>query len=205
MNKLLTLNINQMTCLQFLTEVEDTTCSDLCNTDFSVWLKGKCDLELCLRPRDIGFDLYYYADHIQQCLYNKKAPKGLEVPFDLGLLWNEHTQNIILAEEAGHPFKSWKWAGSGLLFLENKSQGMNNCMTFLYNDDQCNIILQISAAYPWFFKDAPSPELNISYKDWLPAYKILYKTIIPRKIAQKWVKQLNKLYATLDARMTCCK
>ena len=204
MNNLLNLNIDQAACLQFLTEVKDNEFVDL-DTFISVWLK-QGDARLCLQRVSVGFDLDDFAEHLQQCLDNKiGVPKELDNKVDLGFLWNEHIQKIILAEEAGKPLKSWDWIAGHTVFLQCRANGDKSCNTFLYNDHQGNIILQISAAYPWFFKDAPSSELNISYDDWLPKHKILYKIIIPRKVAQKWVKQLIQLHATLDARMTCCK
>ena len=148
MNILLILNINQNDRLEFATEVEDNDFIDLNNTFISVWLKGN-GLELRLRPKAVGFDLYDYADHIQQCLDNKKSiPKELEKTVNLGLLWSEHTQKCILAEEAGKQLANWDWAGIELFFLENQSENINNCMTFLYNDEQGNIILETSSTYP---------------------------------------------------------
>ena len=108
---------------------------------------------------------------------------------------------ISLAEETGKPLKNWKWLAGKTVFLQCKANGDNNCNTFLYNDDNGNIIFEISAAYPWFFKDAPSPELNISYDDWLPKYKIIYKTTISREIAQQWFIKLNDLYTKLEDNM----
>ena len=205
MNILLTLNINKHDYLQFITDVDDNNFIDLNNTFMSTWLKQR-DSMICINTISVGFELDKYAYHIQQCLDNQiSIPKELCKNIDLGLLWNEHNQKIILAEEAGNQFKSWKWIASETVFLESNANGKHSCMTFIYNDEQGNIIMETSSTYPWFFEDAPSPKLNISYNDWLPQYKILYKTTISRKVAQKWVKQLNELYEKLDANMKCCK
>ena len=205
MNILLILNIDKNDSLEFATKVTDNNFIDLNNTFISVWLT-RSKKKLCLRKISVGFDLGDLIDNINQCLNNKKRiPKELGKNADLGLLWNNHIQKIILAEEAGKPFNSLDWAGISLFFLDNKCAGFKNCNTFLYNDEQGNIIFETSAAYPWFFEDAPSPKLNISYNDWLPQYKILYKTTISREVAQEWIKQLNELYEKLDANMNCCK
>ena len=41
--------------------------------------------------------------------------------------------------------------------------------------------------------------------DWLPKYKIMYKTIISKEIAQEWFIQLNDLYTKLEANMPSSK
>ena len=170
-----------------------------------MWLKQE-DVMLCLQRISVGFELDDFMQHVQQCLDNQiNVSKKLGEKIDLGLLWNEHWQKIALAEDAGAPLKSWRWIAMETIFLQCNVNGDLSCNTFLYNDAQDNIILETAAAYPWFFKNAPSPELNISYDDWRPTHKILYKTVIPRKVAQKWIKQLNKLYAKLDANMMSCK
>ena len=205
MNILLNLNINDSDCLQLVSEFENNDFINLCNTSISVWLKYS-DTIICVHAMAVGFDLYYLADHINQCLNNKKnIPKNFGNNIDLGLLWNKHIQKIILAEESGKQFKNLEWEGTKLFFLENQCEGLKNCMTFLYNDNHGNIIFETSYSYPWFLEDAQSTEFKISYDDWLPKYKVLYKTMITNEIAQQWIKQLNELYAKLDSNMTCCK
>ena len=205
MNILLTLNINKYDYLQFITDVDDNNFIDLNNTFMSAWLKQR-DSMICINTISVGFELDKYAYHMQQCLDNQiSIQKELGKDIDLGLLWNENWQKISLAEDAGKPLENWDWIADNTIFLQCKTNSNNSCNTFLYNDEQGNIIFEISAAYPWFFEDAPSPELNISYDDWLPKYKILYKTTISRKVAQQWVKQFNELYEKLDANMICCK
>ena len=89
-----------------------------------------------------------------------------------------------------------------MLFLGNDSDEFNSCTTFLYNDEQGNVVLEVSSTYPWFFgEDVP----DISYDDWLPEYKILYKTIISKDVIQKWIKQMTAFRDMLEEKTTCCK
>ena len=92
MNILLTLNINNANYLQFITDIEDNYFINLSKTSISVWLK-QSDAMLCINAISNGFDLYYYAEHVEQCLNNKKSiPKELGKNIYLGFLWNKHWQ-----------------------------------------------------------------------------------------------------------------
>ena len=205
MNILLNLKINQRDCLQFITDIEDNDFINLNNTFISVWLK-QSKKKLCICKVSVGFELYDFAERIQKCLNNQiGTPTTFGKNVDLGLLWNEHWQKLSLAEKTGNTFKSWDWLADNTIFLQSSANGKHSCNTFLYNDDNGNIIFETSAAYPWFFKNAQSPELNISYDNWLPKYKILYKTIISRKIAQEWFIKLNDLYTKLESNMPSSK
>jgi|GEM_PF-1354302 len=198
MNTLLVLNIDQNVDLQVLTEVEDNSFINLYNAYLSVHLHSGDELK-CLDKSGVGYDLYYIAERVEGCLnLQRYIPSTLGKNVDIGLLWHQHWQKIALAEDAGSPLSTWKWPGMELSFFENKGSGFDSCMTWLYNDEHGQIVMQVSNAYPWFFKDAPSDDVNISYDDWLPQYKILYKTIIPRDVAQEWVKGFHDLYARLE-------
>lgn len=203
MKKLLSLNIDQNDCFEIVTELEDNDyIMNLYNTIFMIYLHHQTE-KYKVHRFAVGYDLYYLAEHIQKCINNQlPIPQELEQDIDLGWLWNEHTNKIILAEEVGSQLPSWKWVGTPLLFLENKGAGFDSCMTWLYNDENGNILLKVSSAYPWFFKDTPADHLYISYNEWLSSYKVHYKTIIPRDVAQKWVKDLQGLYAMLELNLT---
>ena len=202
MNQSLNLKINTIDSLLIATKSDDYDfIIDLNNAVFVAYLQHQNN-KIKIHRFAVGYDLYYFSEHIQKCIEGKiNIPIGLDRNIDLGLLWNEHWQKISLAEDSGHPLPTWKWVASDTVFFQNKSDGDFSNNTFLYNDQQGNIILQVSLAYPWFFTDAPSNELNISYYDWLLKYKIVYKSMIPREIAQQWVLQLNELYAQLDKNM----
>lgn len=158
MNTLLVLNIDQNTDLQVLTEIEDNSFINLYNSYLSVHLRRSDGLK-CLDKNDVGYDLHYIAQRIEGCLnLQRHIPIILGENVDIGLLWNQHSQKIALAEDAGCPLPTWDWPGMGLSFFENKGSGFDSCMTWLYNDEHGQIVMQVSNIYPWFFKDAPSAD-----------------------------------------------
>lgn len=199
MNKILDLNINDQCLLEIVTELDDLEyVSNLYNTLFKIYLQTQRGRDLVMRSC-VGYDLHYIAERIEGCLQLQRyIPSILGHNMDLGLLWHQHWQKVAIAEDSGNPLSSWKWPGMELYLVENKGSGFDSCITWLYNDENGQIIMQVNNIYPWFFKDAPSPDLDISYDDWLPQYKILYKTIIPKNVAKQWVKDLHGLYSMLE-------
>lgn len=204
MNKVLTLQINQNDDVYFVT-VADLQDIEVFYTIFKAYLNTDNKL-IKIHRFSTGRDFYDFICSLEEALNNeRKISKELGKNVNLGLLWNEHTQKIILAEEAGKPLKSWDWSGDDLLFLGNKADEFSSCITFLYNDEQGNIVLEVSSTYPWFFGEDPPEDLYVSYDDWLPEYKILYKTIISKDTVQKWIKEMIAFRDMLEEKITCCK
>tara|TARA_Y100000588_G_scaffold80464_1_gene84365 strand:+ start:1332 stop:1715 length:384 start_codon:yes stop_codon:yes gene_type:complete len=125
-NILVTLSVDTIACLQFITDIEDNNFINLYNTYFSIWLKRK-NKRFCLRKQAVGYDLYYFVERIQDCIENKRNfPLVLGEKVDLGLLLNNHNQKIILSQETGMPLKDWRWIGDEFLFFENNADGFNS-------------------------------------------------------------------------------
>jgi len=200
-NKVLTLKINKTDSLSFITDIHSKE-MDLFNTPFSAYLEVKNKLTK-IHKLLVGQEFYDCIGSLQQAIEGKRRiVNKLGNNIDLGLLWNEHTQKIIQAEESGKPVKNWHWEGDFLVLFFNHADGENSCVTFLYNDDNGNIIFEVSLEYPWFFIEN---DPDISYENWLSQYKTFYKTIISKDVAMKWIEQMAMFRDKLDANMTCCK
>ena len=109
---------------------------------------------------------------------------------DLGILWNKHWQSVALSQLKKQQLFTWDWLGSNLLFLQCYSNKNLSNNTFLYQDEYGNNVLQISSCYPYFFVD---DNATITYDQWLPSYKILYKKTIDMRVIEKWSIQLQEL------------
>ena len=65
--------------------------------------------------------------------------------------------------------------------------------SWLYNDEQGNIIFEITPFYPWFYVTKKTNKEKVSYKEWIENYKPTIKTIIPHKNLKKWIIQAEHM------------
>jgi hypothetical protein len=71
------------------------------------------------------------------------------------------------------------------------------CTTWLYNNDQGDIIMQITPSYRWHFFDPKEDENYITYEEFMQNYQpILFRTI-PKEVAQEWLIQVEQLAAKI--------
>lgn len=175
---------------------------NLINTDFTIWLKQEAEM-LKILDNGHGSDFDYFADYIEECIDKKNnITERFGGQVDLGFLYNQHSQAMRLAEKTGQPLDDLiDWDGDDLLFWGYGSHRFKSNASFLYNDENGKIIIEFSSMYPWRLTDAPSKELDISYEDWLPESKVLYKKEISKATAKQWVKQLRKLHHDLEENM----
>jgi hypothetical protein len=187
--------------LNFITEIEDDSIVHLYPLDFALWLQTT-GASICLKKIFKGSDIGTYLRHIDKCLRNEcPIPTEVTFPRDLGLDLNNHSYYELLSRPCTYFYPTWYWIANDTILLISKDS-FDSCVTFLYNDDQGSIVFQVSKIYPNFFKSPSWPEQTISYEDWLPQYKILYKTIIPHEDAQNWHQQLQILYEKIESNVS---
>ena len=70
--------------------------------------------------------------------------------------------------------------------------------TWLYNDDQGNIIFEVTPLYRWsFFPDEPEDPDFITYEEFMQNYKPLLTRVIPRNVAITWLEQMIKTFRSI--------
>ena len=72
--------------------------------------------------------------------------------------------------------------------------------TWLYNDENNNIIIEMTRDYPWHFIELDSPSEDpdyITYEEFMKDYKPLIYRVIPRYVAITWLEQVMKVYRGL--------
>ena len=65
--------------------------------------------------------------------------------------------------------------------------------SWLYNDQEGNIVFEITPFYSWFNVTKKTHPDKISYKKWIENYKPIIKTIIPKENIKQWIKQAEEL------------
>lgn len=103
---------------------------------------------------------------------------------DIGYLWNQYLhgdETLECFEKEGQSF----WIGEPFSLWSIKG-----FTTWLYNDTNGAIILEITPTYKWHFDPAGS---NESYDEFMTHYKPEFTRIIPRTIAHQWAEQLHEI------------
>jgi len=104
---------------------------------------------------------------------------------NIGYYWNESVNGV----NPENPFNE------NYSLLKKYALWESHITTWIYNNEQGQIILEITPYYPHTFSD------NFSYQDfltWMQNYKPLYKTIIPRHVAEQWLAQAQQILDTID-------
>ncbi|HLJ31366.1 MAG TPA: hypothetical protein VKU36_02930 [Candidatus Babeliales bacterium] len=71
-------------------------------------------------------------------------------------------------------------------------------VTWIYNDQNGNIILEITPAYPYFYCDKKEEPNYVSYKKWIKNYQPYVIAEIPRSTALGWLKIAEHIIKTVD-------
>lgn len=100
---------------------------------------------------------------------------------DLGFEFNQFTEG---KQEFNDAFLEYNW-------LSNSSK-RPYYDSWLYNDENGNIILEITPFYPWHNVTKKTCPNKISYKEWIKNYKPVVKTIISKENFKQWVKQADE-------------
>jgi len=110
---------------------------------------------------------------------------------DIGYLYNEELQGnpglfYTKLEERDY------WIGNNYLLWSHKFA------TWLYNDNDGNIILEITPIYPGIFIDPAETANGTTYEKWIEGYKPCFTQKIPLDIAENWLKQASSILKVID-------
>ena len=70
--------------------------------------------------------------------------------------------------------------------------------SWLYNDKEGNIILEITPIYQTQYSDQEPVDKFIKYSEWMKNYKTLVKTKIPKKEAQQWIPIIDDFLKQME-------
>jgi hypothetical protein len=104
------------------------------------------------------------------------------ITHDLGFEWNQFYKGEQKSNEA---FK-YHWRSND----HKEIRPYYN--SWLYNDENGNIIFEITPFYPWHNTTKKTHPEKISYKLWIKDYKPVVKTIIPKENLKQWIKQTDE-------------
>ena len=135
---------------------------------------------------------------VQPCL-NRQRVLHTSIKKSLGYYqakdYKKDNRKDLIYETLSNGFRCW--VGSVYKLFDART-GINIPSSWLYNDKDGNIFLELSPAYPWLFDEVKPGEKFIKYSEWMKEYKPYIVTKIPRDSAEQWLKQINKFMKKLD-------
>lgn len=122
-----------------------------------------------------------------QKLINNQMMLDKSVVQDPGFEWNQYFEGIIQDTEVDQ-YLCWSNA---------HKQVPPYFISWMYNDENGNIIFEITPFYPWHDARKKSHPDFITYKKFMKNYKSILKTMIPKENLQQWIiqaQELKKIY-----------
>lgn len=144
----------------------------------------------------IFHDMLELADLLQKAIKNKLSLHH-SITSDIGYSLNEY--HINEDHFATHTFPSGmiSWVGYLYKLWEGNSDDLR-LTTWIYNDNNSNIIFEVTPFYPYMFCEPEEEPNYVSYEEWIKTYKPYLITILSREIAQKWLEQAEAIIKIIE-------
>jgi hypothetical protein len=111
---------------------------------------------------------------------------------DIGYVWNKELRGddgLRYEKMEGRDY----WVGLRNALWSTPGDVEPNLTTWLYNDKNGAIVLEITPNYPWHFRDSEPNEKFISYQEFMRGYKPYLKKNIAKDVAEKWLEQAKQI------------
>ena len=153
-----------------------------------IFLSNDVSYRIC--QRSIQDSLETFVEKLTKAL-NSQLKLHESITMDIGYLCNESGQekSSVTYTEDG------LWVG-----WDNKlwASGKPNLDTWLYNNKNGEIILEITPSYKWHNPDLDRGADYIPYEEWIKSYKPLLIRTIPTDVAKQWLEQADEIVKKID-------
>ncbi len=143
--------------------------------------------------------LAYRFNYMLPLAIKQKLQLDGSIKKSLGYYWNEifadRSSCVDLRYELHSQGSYSSWVGtdyfvSGTHYLAPKP----HLSTWLYNDKNGDIILEVTPMFDWSGHEVPEQEEMDRYFAFLKNYEPVLRQVIPREVAQQWLEQTKKWY-----------
>jgi hypothetical protein len=154
------------------------------------------EVESLLSDDTLLYNMQRLCDVLRASLTNELLPHE-SINDDIGYLYNEYYQDESKFVETqfegqsiwiGYKYNLWS-------AYTNKSR----LVTWIYNDRDGNIILEVTPFYPYLYCDPEEESHYVSYEEWIKNYQPLIVRKISKKIAQEWLEQAETIIKRINA------
>ena len=153
------------------------------------------NIALCRGP--INYILEILKDCVIDVLQNKHQLDP-SITKSLGYMQSQAKQKKY---RKGFVYKQWPdgrmhWIGE--CYELYCAHGLYIPASWLYNDKDGTIILEITPTYRTQYRDKTSGAPQIKYSEWMKNYKTLVKTMISKKEAQQWISRIDAFLKQME-------
>ncbi|MBV8661184.1 MAG: hypothetical protein JO129_03515 [Candidatus Dependentiae bacterium] len=197
--------MNELICkLSDLESIKIATCDnidfkkvDFCCSEVKAYFIG--EQELCIGLQTTGEFFEPLIRNLKKTIENKLQLHESIIQ-DLGFMGNEYSHTLpnknskffMVPSPSG---ESTYWIGSRYQVWETYADTTPHVKTWLYNDYNGNIILEVTPLYTWYMRERKANNLNfITYKNFMKNYKPIIQRTIPRELAIEWLNEVTKIY-----------
>jgi len=156
--------------------------------------------QLLLADGPIYYNMQQLSDLLTKA-FNNSLPLHESIKSDIGYLLNEYhkSKKGFIIKEFANGLSAW----IGYEYFLWQAQNSNiSYSTWLYNDADKNIILEITQLYPYFYCDTKKEPNYIPYKNWIKTYQPYLIAKLSRETAQQWLEQAEYIIKTVDDNIT---
>jgi hypothetical protein len=162
------------------------------STDYSNWceritvtyIDDQTNTRISFHQQDIRvFCDFFTTSNNSEKLLNSTMKIHDIIKNDLGYECNEHFKGNTIS----YDIFDYHWMSN------DHGQIRPYYNSWLYNDKDGNILLEITPFYPWHNVNKRTQPERIPYKEWIKSYKPIVKTIIPKENFKQWIAQVEKM------------
>lgn len=137
-------------------------------------------------------------EELIDCIQNKKLLHD-SIKTWLGFSYTQYLKNDqrknLIYETLPNGYRRWVGIAHRLF---DAIPGQRIPVSWLYNDKDGNIILEISPIYPFDSHDPKPNEKFVRYLEWMKSYKPYVIAKIAPEVAKKWIQQLDGLMKKIE-------
>ena len=173
----------------------------LCCNEGLIFFKNKNNQKMMLRNDSLREALAVFVETLGEAIVGK-LKLHISIIDDIGYMWNKSLNEDSDLIYNGNGF----WVGQANLLWSISGYDYSKVTTWLYNDVNDNIVLEVTPTYKWHFQDPePGDALYTTYEEFMQKYKPILLRIIPEQIAVQWLKQAQDLLNKIEANTTAAK
>ncbi len=168
---------------------------DRCCSELKVYFIN--EQQICIGQGSAGEIFEHFITCLKKAV-DKKLHLHESLTQNLGFMQNQYYQDKTGFIQVSTPNDSSPyWVGFDYEIFSAYGESNPHVSTWLYNNLNGNIILEVAKDYPWHFimleGDPEDPEF-ITYDEFMKDYKPLIHRVIPRDVAITWLDQAMKVY-----------